>query len=184
MFVLKGVARKAVDAYGGKLSFAEAFSSASVGGCQAVRSYRPRRGATLATWIRRRAAGQIIDDLRQFHGRDGRKTSVLKRTRASLDAMNDQMGDGVCSALAVLDERLAVVDDDEAFSVLARRLAGGNAMFLRALYLHYWCAMSRTAAAAQCGRSESWFSLTMQKARRRLLGELQREKETRSTAAA
>ena len=174
--LIGSVAATACKRYGRKLAYHEAFSSAALGACQAVKSYIRRRGANLATHIHRRAAGQIIDDIRQVNGNSRTMAGRRRQRETSLEGvvdwrsmrMNDLTDPDVMPELAVEDEALAMIDHDDAFGALARDVAGGNWRMLRVLHLIYMQGMSWDKATRQVGRSQSWLSLKIGDARKRM----------------
>lgn len=130
------VARSAAQKYGKHL-YDDALSSAMYGAVKATGSYRPDGGASLATHLRARAQGQIVDDLRAQERHYGRKVHD-SGVSVKLLARND---DGTLT-----------VDARDSFEKWLKIAASGNPeteFILRCLYLS-GLTVKETAKAIDC----------------------------------
>ncbi len=128
MPLLKSIAQAAVKRSGGRMRFEDALSSASLGACQATSTFVPGRDCKLPTFIRYRANGQIIDDLRRDSGyvKDAQKFKPVT-----------EKGDAV-KLLARNDDGTLTLEARESFEKWVRIAADGcqeTEFIFRCLYL-------------------------------------------------
>lgn len=166
---VSAIAADAAKRFAGHVTFDEAYSSAALGACKATSTFEPDRGASLSTWIHRRAWGQVLDDLRSrsTYVHSARRRTADVRTVDWAQVENGETGQDphLPAKLVGHDTGLRAVDEVDAAEQLICRITS-KPSWRAILRLRFIEGLTHAQTAQQLGCSESLCFMVERKLRR------------------